>query len=443
MRNIFNKSKYFFLAAVCVMGFAACVDLEFDQPEITGLCGSDLTADITIAELRALVATSPSFIIQDSLVLSGVVSADDELGNFYRRIVVQDETAGIQIEFGETSVFNRFPIGSEVYILCAGLTLTNDGGLIQLEGIESALLDNIICKGSENLEVAPLVATIDELSSVNYSTLVTITNVKFDDVSVNQGLYFADVNNLQPNFDVKLVSCDNDQIQIEVFTSQYSAFAGELIPSEAGSITGIYSVYSGDPQFLIIDPADINFTEDRCGNVDYKVVDSVDEDFDATSSNNNDISIDGWGSIVSQGNRVWRGKEFSENVYAQATAFGDSQELMETWLVTPGVYLDNQMVLNFDSQVGFPVAGHDGLKVYYSTDYSGPFSFASSTWIELSGNISDSNSDSFNWLNSGDILLPVLDGKTAVVAFEYKGSGENGNNQTSTYGIDNVKIQAQ
>ena len=146
---------------------------------------------------------------------------------------------------------------------------------------------------------------------------------------------------------------------------------------------------------------------------------------------------------VVKGTRKWRGKEFSNNVYAQATAFGDASEEMDTWMILPGVDLSNQMVLSFDSQVGFPVSGHDGLKVYVSTDYTG-FNFPDATWVELEGNIANSTWDSFEWENSGNILLPVEAGKTGYVAFQYTGSGaDNGNGETSTYGIDNVVVEAQ
>ena len=115
---------------------------------------------------------------------------------------------------------------------------------------------------------------------------------------------------------------------------------------------------------------------------------------------------------------------------------------METWMILPGVDLSNQMQLSFDSQVGFPVSGHDGLKVYISTDYTG-FNIASATWTELNGNIANSSSDSFTWINSGNITLPLENGVTGYIGFQYVGSGENGNNQTSTYGIDNVVVEAQ
>ena len=81
--------------------------------------------------------------------------------------------------------------------------------------------------------------------------------------------------------------------------------------------------------------------------------------------------------------------------------------------------------------------------VYISTDYTG-FNFPDATWVELEGNIANSSWDSFEWENSGNILLPVEAGKTGYVAFQYTGSGaDNGNGETSTYGIDNVVVEAQ
>ena len=437
MKNILIKSKYFVLAVFAVLAISSCVDLEFDEPIAGGICSSDAVVNLTIAELKAMHTMGSEEDITDSLIISGIVVGDDAAGNFYKKLVIQDETAGIEVYFGTTDLANTYPRGTEVFINCKGLTLEDYNGVTQIGVIEQGVINDFICKGSTGLEVQAKEVEIADLTESDISTLVKLNNVQFVNNSVNTS--YADPVGLS-SINHTIESCDGGPV-ILLRTSGFSDFAGFLTPAGSGSITAVYSVFGDDQQLYINDTDDVEFTQDRC-NDENTVTDSVDENFDVNAANNEDISIDGWRSEVVKGTRKWRGKEFDDNVYAQATAFGDSAEEMETWLIAPGVSLDNQMILNFDSQVGFPVNGHDGLKVYISTDYTG-FNFPSANWTELTGNIADSNLSSFTWVNSGDIELPVEAGKTGFVAFQYIGSGENGNSQTSTYGIDNVVIKAQ
>ena len=436
MKNILFKTKYFALAIFLTLGFSSCVDLEFDAPVVNGICASDAVVNFTIAELKAMHVLGTEKDITDSIVISGVVVGDDASGNFYKKLVVQDETAGIEVYFGTTDLANSFPRGTEVFISCTGLKLSDYNGVTQIGVIEQAVIGDYICKGTTGLEIQPKELLISDLGEADISTLVSLSNVQFTSNDVMTS--YADAVNLQ-SLNLTIESCDDDS-SILLRTSGYSDFAGFLTPEGSGTITAVYSVFGTDQQLYINDTDDVNFLNDRCGGP--TTVTSLSEDFQNNAANNEDISISGWGNEVIKGTRKWRGKEFSDNVYAQATAFGDQAEEMETWMILPGVDLSNQMQLSFDSQVGFPVSGHDGLKVYISTDYTG-FNIASATWTELNGNIANSSSDSFTWINSGNITLPLENGVTGYIGFQYVGSGENGNNQTSTYGIDNVVVEAQ
>ena len=437
MKNIINNSKYFAFAILLTLGFSACVDLEFDQPIASGICSSDAVVNLTIAELKDMHVLGTTMDITDTIIISGIVVGDDASGNFYKKLIVQDETAGIEVYFGATDLANSFPRGTEVFIKCTGLTLSDYNGVTQVGTIEQAVIGDFVCKGSTGLTVEPKQVSIGDLTADDISTLVQLNNVQFNDNSASST--YADPVNLQ-SLNLTIESCDDDS-EIVLRTSGYSDFAGLDTPNGSGSINAIYSVFGSTQQLFINNTDDVNFTGERCGGP--TTVASLNEDFQDNAANNEDINIEGWKLEVVKGDRKWRGKEFSDNVYAQATAYGDASEEMDTWMILPGVDVSNQMVLSFDSQVGFPVSGHDGLKVYVSTDYTG-FNFLEATWVELEGNIANSTWDSFEWENSGNILLPVEAGKTGYVAFQYTGSGaDNGNGDTSTYGIDNVVIEAQ
>ena len=434
MKNISFNLKYVAFAAICVFGFSACVDLNFDEPIATGICNSDNTANMTIAELKAMHTFGNEEDITEDLIISGVVIGDDAAGNFYKKLVIQDETAGIEVFFGSTDLYNQFPKGTEVFINCNGLKLSDYNGVTQIGTIEQAVMGQFICKGATNITPNAKEIAISDLSIDDISMLIKLTNVQFANGSA--GATYADPVNLQ-SVNLVVESCEsNDDILLR--TSGFSDFAGFVTPTGSGTITAVYSVFGDDQQLYINNTSDVEFDNDRCG---YVVVGGdVNESFEENALNNVDIDILGWSNFAVKGTRKWRGKEFDDNLYAQGTSFGDDNEEMESWLITPGIDLSTPMKLNFDSQVGFSVAGHDGLKVYISTDYDGS-NFASASWTELdAANVANSSSSENTWINSGDVDLTSFSG-TGYIGFQYIGSGPNG--LTSSFRLDNIVIEAQ
>ncbi|MEO1715311.1 MAG: choice-of-anchor J domain-containing protein, partial [Bacteroidota bacterium] len=202
----------------------------------------------------------------------------------------------------------------------------------------------------------------------------------------------------------------------------------------SGSITAIFSVFGDTEQLLIRDPNDVAFDEARC---EEAAVTGININFDDQLNDDDDIFLDGWTNVALQGTRLWRAQEFSNNLYGQGTAFGDNDNpVMETWLVTPRIDLSEASTLRFESQVGFAVSGHDGLKVFASTDFVGDVT--SATWTEINGNVANSNTADNTWIDSGDIDLSSY-GESVYIGFQYLGSGPNG--ETSSYRIDNIIVE--
>ena len=87
-----------------------CIDREFDEPPVGEL--PDLEANATIAQLKALhTLGGASNLVTEDWIVDGVVVADDESGNFFKNIVIQDETGGIAIRLNSTGLYNDFPVG--------------------------------------------------------------------------------------------------------------------------------------------------------------------------------------------------------------------------------------------------------------------------------------------------------------------------------------------
>ncbi|HMQ47898.1 MAG TPA: DUF5689 domain-containing protein [Saprospiraceae bacterium] len=265
--------KWFSKLSLCLLGLSfvvtSCVDLEFDEPPVEGI-DPNITANATIADLKNIYLPGQLTVIEEDLVVKGIVVADDRSGNFYRNFIFQDETAGIEILINLTDAYNFFPIGRELYIDCKGLVLGEYNGIIQLGGYiytedgGSQLGDIIdyntrIARGQIVGEPEPKVKTINELRADDISTLVRLENVEFLCEEVN--LPFSDPIG-RTTLNRTLTDCDGNTIVLR--SSGFADFAADLIPQGNGSVTGIYSVFGDTKQFYIRELEDVQLTEARC-----------------------------------------------------------------------------------------------------------------------------------------------------------------------------------
>lgn len=255
--------------AVLVCGFAACVDREFDEPPVGGL--TDLQPNTTIEELKAMhsLGSDPT-LITESLLIEGVVAADDESGNFFRQIAIQDATGGIILRLNATGLFNDYPVGTRLIVDCQGLYIGDFNNLYQLNGspdsgIEENLIAEHIFVAELGLTVQPTVVTIDALqnpATLNdlLATLVQFENVQF--IDANTEVPYADVANRQ-SVNLTLTDCDGNEIIVR--TSGFADFANELSPAGNGSLSAILTVFGNTRQLVLRDLSDVQMSGQRCG----------------------------------------------------------------------------------------------------------------------------------------------------------------------------------
>lgn len=402
--------------------------------------------NITIPELK-LLYEGQRLQITDDLVIGARVVANDESGNYYKTIVIQDEEGGIEMKINDYDLFNAFPLGQEIFIKCKDLYLDTYGGVIQLGsiyesggqwlfgGIQPAVLGNYVVFGTSVEPVQPTLVNIGGLNDSKLGMLIQMDEVQF--VEAELGTTWADpVNHYSVNH--TLENCDATTIVVR--TSGYADFAGENLPEGNGTIVGILSAYNGDFQLYVRQLADVALTGERCetgggGGGGGDPVTSIDEGFDTQSPDVN-INIEGWLNEATEGSRYWRGKTFSGNTYAQATAYQSLDPSNVTWLITPPIALDqiNNPKLNFQSSVAYYT--HDGFSVWISSDFDGT-NIDDATWEEIDCNLAGSSTPNYDWVDSGIINLSSYTGNV-YIGFRYQGSGPSG--QTGTFIIDDVKV---
>jgi|WetSurMetagenome_2_1015567.scaffolds.fasta_scaffold00698_6 hypothetical protein len=384
--------------------------------------------------------------VTNDWALKGVITASDRIdGNLYKEAYVQDATGGLRMVFNSTGSLS---IGDSVIINVKDLYVGDYGNFWQLGSVpysesdgtirvSGMNMDKQILKTSVGNKTRPDTLTIAQAKTAAYlGKLVTLKNVQFTD-DMN-GLTWADAKNqITENRD--LTDCDGKAIVVR--TSGYALFAGDVMPVKKGYLTGIVTIFNGTYQFVIRDYSEVNMTQLRCGEVEQILgspVETLYEDFTGETASAN-IYITGWQNLSQAGGRYWQAKIFSGNTYAQATAYGSSQPSIISWFITNPVNISAQKILSFQSAQAYWAHGTEQpLRIYYSTDYNGT-NLTSATWTEITtATLPTSTSVNYAFVNSGNINLPVVSGKSCVIGFKYSGSSS----KTTSICLDNISITA-
>ncbi len=254
-------------AAGLVITVSSCLKKEFDAPPNESGIDPNLKVTHTIAQLKEM----PQTLISDDVVIAGVVCMDDRSGNYYKKIVVQDETGGIEVEIDQTNLYTDYPVGRKVYIRCKGLYLGNYFELPQLGAapdergsltqINGTMVDDYIVKA--NFPNVIKVDTFDynDLTSVDparVNTLVAIRNAQFTESDAGAP-YSAPAATTNRN----LSDCSFSG-GIVVRTSNYAKFQAYPTPKGNGVLVALYTRYRSTPQLIIRDSSDVRFTNPRC-----------------------------------------------------------------------------------------------------------------------------------------------------------------------------------
>ena len=145
----------------------------------------------SIADLKAIYKGKPVK-VTGRCVIKGQVTTSDQVGNLYKSLYIQDETAGIEVKIGKNGLYNEYKLGQWLYVDCADLTVGDYNGMINLgyedptneyetSYLEHAyIIDNHVFKGEYAEPVKPVEVTeANLLSDVNMGRLVTIKGLKY------------------------------------------------------------------------------------------------------------------------------------------------------------------------------------------------------------------------------------------------------------------------
>ncbi len=423
-----KKSANLFFLALGIMifsGLISCVKQEYDAPPATDIPVGDV---LTLAQLRQMYADSSEYTFDGDYSVYATVTMDESTGNIYRTAFIQDDTDATYLFLKNSGGVAE---GDSIRLYLKGCTLSEYGGVFQVKDVHN---DSSIVIIDNDRNLVPEEITLAMLATGNYeSKLVTLTGVQF--ASSELGKTWAESSDYGNR---TIEDCDENTAIVR--TSSYASFAEEILPEGNGTMTGIASRYNETMQFYIRSLSEVDLTGERCGNggggggTQVDPVASVNEDF-SSETNYEDIAAAGWTNISVQGDRMWQGKEYQSNIYAQATGYNSGLSSMETWLITPPVINTNgDRVLHFESAMAFWLHSGNPLTILASTDFTGD-NFESATWTEISATLPTSSSPENSWIESGDVDLSSFTGNVSI-AFKYVGS----DTESTSIRIDNVTI---
>jgi DNA/RNA endonuclease YhcR with UshA esterase domain len=265
--------KIFSLFALPIFLLSGCMKDTFDAP--ANPKDPAITANYTIFDLKQDFKASGQTIwsIKDDKVIEAIVSANDQGGNFYKEIVIQDKDnrAAIGLLINRSNLYNDFPVGRKVFIKLKGMAMANQNNLVVLGGFidtttvpgakslgecPTTAIDKTILKGTINNEVKVDEITISQLSESYHYKLVRFKDVEF--ACSNITLTYADAVNLR---DANRTLEDKNGNDVIVRTSGYANFAASKVASGKGTLTGVFTVYRSDFQLKLRDINDVKLTD--------------------------------------------------------------------------------------------------------------------------------------------------------------------------------------
>lgn len=250
--------KLFYLLFV-TLSIVSC-SRDYDAPPIPEPT-YDGKANTTIAELKELYAGTKSdtpALVEVDYVVKARVTANDESGNIYKQIYIQDETGAINVGIDQNSIYTTLNVGQEIYLNLHGLSIVNYGDELQIgyTGTNANRIPWEIFQAHISLnswpdesKIKPNVITISGLKNDMVNTLVQLDNIYF----VNGGKNIFASDNTTTNEPIK----DANGSSLDVRTSSYANFAANKLPSGSGTIVGVLGRYRGSWQLLVRSTGDI------------------------------------------------------------------------------------------------------------------------------------------------------------------------------------------
>ena len=274
------KTRYMFLAiAITSMGLAACMDKDWEAPQFdeplygnNSIMKEEGDKVITIGELKekysSLINASSDGVkeITDDWQLQVVVNGNDEGGNLYKQISVQDPTGAIIVGINGSNLYPYMPVGQQLLINLKGLHIGGYRKQAQIgalyNGRSIGRMDTDVWEQHVRLlkegEIEAKVDTVDFDENAD-KYILSGRIVKLSGVTISgEGTQVLAPDDgsvaLSSNCANRLI---NGKSSLVLRTSSYSKFANRAIPKGKADVYGVCTRYNNTWQILMRTESDL------------------------------------------------------------------------------------------------------------------------------------------------------------------------------------------
>lgn len=283
---------YIYTALLALAGsvsLSSCDD-DFERPPMV-VPTAKRHANTTIAELKTKFYTGESnyaTLVEKrddgtDYIIKGRVISSDQAGNFFKQLVIEDETGAIQVNIDSYDLYKSYQYGQEIVIDVTGLYVGAYGKLMQIGSTPNNNYPGRIASdlAAKQIEVNGLaepekivageytIAALNDLISnqeeflAKQCRLVSIKDVTFKDAGK------ATLADKDKNTSRTISDGTGDMI---VYTSGYSDFYDYYCPEGKGTIVGILSFFNRSWQIRLIDVSeDENVADTMRGLIGYEL----------------------------------------------------------------------------------------------------------------------------------------------------------------------------
>lgn len=243
------------ITLISLIAAVACdVSSSLEYPENGN--GSNPKA-VSVAYLKSL-CRSGIYDITEDMTISGTVMANDWLGEYYKSIVVLDDTGGIEIDINQSALYRTIPVYSRVTVFCNGMTLARVGGKTVLgahptgdfpvDGIDGGLISRYVRIDSESGDDRkPAIHRFSEISAADIGAFVCFMDIAAD-LDGSNGKWCDTVDGKYVTTTRYITDGDG---RFGIRTLGTCRYADEAIPAGRFSVAGIID-YSGGEYYLRI-----------------------------------------------------------------------------------------------------------------------------------------------------------------------------------------------
>ena len=273
------KTRYMFLAiAITSMGLAACMDKDWEAPQFdeplygnNSIMKEEGDKVITIGELKekysSLINASTDGVkeITDDWQLQVVVNGNDEGGNLYKQISVQDPTGAIIVGINASNLYPYMPVGQQLLINLKGLHIGGYRKQAQIGALYNGSIGRMDTDVWEQhvrlLKKGEIEAKVDTVDFDENADKFILSGriVKLSGVTISgegtQVLAPEDGSvTLSSNCANRLI---NGKSSLVLRTSSYSKFANRAIPKGKADVYGVCTRYNNTWQILMRTESDL------------------------------------------------------------------------------------------------------------------------------------------------------------------------------------------